>query len=127
MELEYGLNKDGQMKRARFTEGQIIAVLKVDVAASVRYWLSRSEAVLIDLGFEPSLKYPTSKREALLELKGPMLATIEVWSTGDIDFCFSSDPTSRVRLEHYSFANEKELMIRLDGCLDQLRNSDVGR
>ena len=28
MELESGLKKDGQMKRARFTEEQIIAVLK---------------------------------------------------------------------------------------------------
>ena len=28
MELESGLKKDGQMKRARFTEAQIIAVLK---------------------------------------------------------------------------------------------------
>jgi putative transposase len=28
MELESGLKKDGQIKRARFTEEQIIAVLK---------------------------------------------------------------------------------------------------
>jgi putative transposase len=34
MELESGLTKDGQMKRARFTEEQIIAILKEQEAGA---------------------------------------------------------------------------------------------
>ena len=55
MELESGLTKDGQMKRARFTEEQIIAVLKEHEAGAKTADLARkhgiSEATLYNLIF----------------------------------------------------------------------------
>ena len=52
MELESGLKKDGQMKRARFTEEQIIAVLKEHEAGTKTADLACkhgiSEATIVD-------------------------------------------------------------------------------
>ncbi|MGY2843414.1 putative transposase [Bradyrhizobium sp. USDA 4509] len=45
MELESGLSKDGQMKRARFTEEQIIAVLKEHEAGATIADLARKHGV----------------------------------------------------------------------------------
>ncbi|MGY4167611.1 putative transposase [Bradyrhizobium sp. USDA 4529] len=45
MELESGLSKDGQMKRARFTEEQIIAVLKEHEAGATTADLVRKHGV----------------------------------------------------------------------------------
>jgi putative transposase len=45
MELESGLNKDGQMKRARFTEEQIIGVLKEHEAGAKTADLARKHGV----------------------------------------------------------------------------------
>ena len=45
MELESGLKKDGQMKRARFTEEQIIAVLKEHEAGAKTTDLARKHGI----------------------------------------------------------------------------------
>ena len=45
MELESGLKKDGQMKRARFTEEQIIAVLKEHEAGTKTADLARKHGI----------------------------------------------------------------------------------
>ena len=45
MELESGLKKDGQMKRARFTEEQIIAVLKENEAGTKTADLARKNGI----------------------------------------------------------------------------------
>jgi putative transposase len=45
MELESGLTKDGQMKRARFTEEQIIAVLKEHEAGAKAADLARKHGI----------------------------------------------------------------------------------
>ena len=45
LELESGLQKDGQMKRARFTEEQIIAVLKEHEAGAKTADLARKHGV----------------------------------------------------------------------------------
>ena len=45
MELESGLKKDGQMKRARFTEEQIIAVLKDHEAGTKTADLARKHGI----------------------------------------------------------------------------------
>ena len=45
MELESGLKKDGQMKRARFTEEQIIAVLKEHEAGAKTADLARKHGI----------------------------------------------------------------------------------
>jgi putative transposase len=45
LELESGLTKDGQMKRARFTEEQIIAVLKEHEAGAKTGDLARKHGV----------------------------------------------------------------------------------
>ena len=45
MELESGLKKDGQMKRARFTEEQIIAVLKEQEAGAKAADLCRKHGI----------------------------------------------------------------------------------
>ena len=45
MELESGLKKDGQMKRARFTEEQIIAVLKENEAGTKTADLARRHGI----------------------------------------------------------------------------------
>ena len=45
MELESGLTKDGQMKRARFTEEQIIAVLKEHEAGTKTADLARKHGI----------------------------------------------------------------------------------
>jgi putative transposase len=45
MELESGLKKDGQMKRARFTEEQIIAVLKEHEAGAKTSDLARKHGI----------------------------------------------------------------------------------
>jgi putative transposase len=45
MKLESGLKKDGQMKRARFTEEQIIAVLKEHEAGTKTADLARKHGI----------------------------------------------------------------------------------
>ena len=45
MELESGLKKDGHMKRARFTEEQIIAVLKEHEAGAKTADLARKHGI----------------------------------------------------------------------------------
>jgi putative transposase len=45
MELESGLTKDGQMKRARFTEEQIIGVLKEHEAGAKTADLARKHGI----------------------------------------------------------------------------------
>ena len=45
MELESGLKKDGQMKRARFTEEQIIAVLREHEARAKTTDLARKHGI----------------------------------------------------------------------------------
>jgi putative transposase len=45
MELEFGLKKDGRMKRARFTEEQISAVLKEHEAGAKTADLARKHRI----------------------------------------------------------------------------------
>lgn len=120
MELESGLTKDGQKKRARFTEEQIIAVLKEHEAGAKTADLARkhgiSEATIYNWkakfgGMEVSEAKPAGPPAAALGLPSRSLSTLSgtrlrpiFWKAGSTSAsfrCCSDIPTSdRPRATH---------------------------
>ncbi|MHC2432682.1 putative transposase [Bradyrhizobium sp. USDA 4451] len=71
MELESGLSKDGQTKRARFTEEQIIAVLKEHGAGATTADLARKHGVSEATIYNWKAKFGGMEASEAKRLKSP--------------------------------------------------------